>query len=46
MTESPDTAPHPVIPPDDPRRTLAVARPDEDQSSRTWVWWATPTRSC
>jgi quercetin dioxygenase-like cupin family protein len=32
MTESPDTAQNPVIPPDDPRRTLAVARPDEDQS--------------
>jgi quercetin dioxygenase-like cupin family protein len=31
MIDSPDTAPHPGIPPDDPRRTLAVARPDEDQ---------------
>ena len=32
MTDSPDTAPGPAIPPDDPRRTLAVARPDEDRS--------------
>jgi quercetin dioxygenase-like cupin family protein len=32
MTDSPDPAPHPGIPPDDPRRALAVARPDEDQS--------------
>jgi quercetin dioxygenase-like cupin family protein len=32
MTDSPDAAPPPAIPPDDPRRKLAVARPDEDQS--------------
>src|ERR1700691_399853 len=32
MTDSPDSAPQPAIPPDDPRRTLAVARPDEDQA--------------
>jgi quercetin dioxygenase-like cupin family protein len=32
MTDSPDSAPQPAIPPDDPRRTLAVARPDEDQT--------------
>ena len=32
MTDSPDTAPPPAIPPDDPRRTLAVARPDRDQA--------------
>ena len=27
-----------VSDPDDPRRTLAVARPDEDRPSRTWAW--------
>jgi quercetin dioxygenase-like cupin family protein len=32
MTDRPDTAPHPAIPPDDPRRKLAVARPDADPS--------------
>ena len=32
MTDRPDSAPHPAIPPDDPRRKLAVARPDEDPS--------------
>ena len=32
MTNRPDSAPHPAIPPDDPRRKLAVARPDEDPS--------------
>ena len=31
MTDSPDTSP-PAVPPDDPQRTLAVARPDEDAS--------------
>jgi quercetin dioxygenase-like cupin family protein len=32
MTDSPDNAPPRAIPPDDPRRTLAVARPDDDQA--------------
>ena len=32
MTDSPAPAQHPAIPPDDPHRHLAVARPDEDQS--------------
>jgi quercetin dioxygenase-like cupin family protein len=32
MTDRPDSAPHPALPPDDPRRKLAVARPDEDPS--------------
>lgn len=30
MTDSPDTTQDPAIPPDDPQRKLAVARPDED----------------
>jgi quercetin dioxygenase-like cupin family protein len=34
MNNSPDTAQHPPVPPDDPRRHLAVARPDEDQALR------------
>jgi quercetin dioxygenase-like cupin family protein len=32
VTDSPAPAQHPAIPPDDPHRHLAVARPDEDQS--------------
>ena len=32
MSQGPDPAQHPAIPPDDPRRQLAVARPDEDQA--------------
>ena len=32
MSQSPEPARHPAIPPDDPRRQLAVARPDEDQA--------------
>ena len=32
MSQSPDPAQRPVIPPDDPRRQLAVARPDTDQA--------------
>ena len=32
MTDGPPTVPRPAIPPDDPRRTLAVARPDGDQA--------------
>ena len=32
MASRPGTTPSPAIPPDDPRRTLAVARPDEDQA--------------
>ncbi len=32
MSQSADPAQHPAIPPDDPRRQLAVARPDEDQA--------------
>jgi quercetin dioxygenase-like cupin family protein len=34
MTEGPATSQHPAIPPDDPQRQLAVARPDEDQALR------------
>jgi quercetin dioxygenase-like cupin family protein len=30
MTDSPAASPYPPVPPDDPRRRLAVARPDED----------------
>jgi quercetin dioxygenase-like cupin family protein len=30
MNDTPGTPPHPAIPPDDRRRKLAVARPDED----------------
>ncbi len=29
MNRTPDSSPQPMIPPDDPRRTLVVARPDE-----------------
>jgi quercetin dioxygenase-like cupin family protein len=32
VTDSPASPQHPAIPPDDPHRQLAVARPDEDQS--------------
>src|ERR1022692_3406716 len=32
MNNSPATAQHPPVPPDDPRRHLAVARPDGDQT--------------
>jgi quercetin dioxygenase-like cupin family protein len=32
MSDSPDTSQHAAIPPDDPRRRLAVARPDSDQA--------------
>ncbi|HEX3387592.1 MAG TPA: cupin domain-containing protein, partial [Streptosporangiaceae bacterium] len=32
MNDRPATPQQPQVPPDDPRRTLAVARPDEDQS--------------
>jgi quercetin dioxygenase-like cupin family protein len=32
MNDGPATPQQPQVPPDDPRRTLAVARPDEDQS--------------
>ncbi len=32
MTDSPASPQHPAIPPDDPHRLLAVARPDEDQA--------------
>jgi quercetin dioxygenase-like cupin family protein len=32
MNDSPSTGQHPAIPPDDPRRRLAVARPDSDQT--------------
>ena len=32
MTQSPAPPPSPAIPPDDPHRQLAVARPDQDQS--------------
>ena len=46
MTDSPDSAPQPAIPPDDPRRTLAVARPDEDQRLTHLALVGTPTRSC
>ena len=34
MTEGPATSQPPAIPPDDPQRQLAVARPDEDQALR------------
>lgn len=32
MNDSPATSQHPAIPPDDPQRRLAVARPDEDKA--------------
>jgi quercetin dioxygenase-like cupin family protein len=32
MNDSPATSQHPAIPPDDPQRHLAVARPDEDKA--------------
>src|ERR1700732_1493474 len=32
MNNSPDTAQHPPVPPADPRRRSAAARPDEDQA--------------
>jgi quercetin dioxygenase-like cupin family protein len=32
MNDSPATSQHSAIPPDDPRRRLVVARPDEDQT--------------
>ena len=34
MSESPVPSQHPAIPPDDPQRRLAVARPDSDQALR------------
>src|SRR4051812_36294917 len=32
MNDNPATSQHPAIPPDDPRRQLAVARPDQDNA--------------